>query len=867
MLFVRNLLLSLLLVTQVLGSPWFQNDPGSAYEEEVYLSLRYQGILDEILVAYYDGTTFYLPLIELFDIFAVNYEANPSEFSVKGFFLDEDNRYSLDFLDYSASVGENNFQLDANDFLLKEIDYFVSPKLLNEVFDLGVEVDISRLTVRLAAPQELPIAKRYSQRKREQLRQRYTQYIDESEYKLISARQPKLADGAFFDYSFYSAVSEQNTSANVNIGVGGELLAGDVQGSLISKSNQEGGEVSTKNLRWRYVDTSQPWYTSVTLGEQSSSGLINQSYRGIRITNEPLIPKRSYDTYVIDGVTDPDAEVELYENDRLVDVIKADDAGYYRFMIPLNYGQSDFKIKIYAKQGQVIELDRRVDVPFNFLPVNEVRYAFSTGRVTLSDSPWKDQPEILSSRVAMGLKNWLTGGLGLEYISNGNKDRPVFYGQLSSRLPNDMLVGVDAVLSNYYRFSLRNSTPAGASFNGDYTYYLSQGLYNVGGYLQRFSSNFFIPFTFKNKSFTARSSVNYTQRQESDELSISANMIQYAKGVRFQYGLKENHRFASNAHTASSSFNMGAVYVIPRRPNTNPWLQSTYLRSEISYNRILGKFHYYNAHYIKQINPRLQAQSLVSIDLIGDSKFFEIGIVWDVDKLRTATSLRSAGSTPTIIESVRGSVGWDRNYNNMVWDNRQQVGRSGLTVRMFVDENNSGKYEDGEEVLKGNALTLMQNSARPITNNGVTRMTQLQPYRRYNFQINESRIDNPMLSPPEKKFSIVTDPNRYKLIEIPFYTMGIIEGSVDRKVSDQLLPVAGLKIHIRGLERDFEQTVRTFADGSFYSMDIPPGNYEAWVDDSQLEFLSMISVPAIQTFRVEANADGEYIEGLDFLLE
>ena len=866
----RGLVFFILLSSQVFGSSWFSkffNDPSPSYEEEVYLSLRHQGVLDEILVAYYNGTNFYLPLTELFDFFAINYTNDPATFSVSGYYLETDNEYTVDFYRYFASIGDRVVQLDADDFIIKEVDYFVSANLLNEVFNLGIDVDISRLTIRLESPEELPIVKRYARRKKEHLRQLYTQDVDETEYELISGREPRRTEGAFFDYSIYNALSAKNNYLKMNVGAGGEVFAGDVQGTILTSVNQGVGELSLSNFRWRYVDTSRPWYSAVSLGELSSVGLMSQTYHGAQITNEPLVPKRSYDSYVLDGVTDPGAEVELYENDRLVDVIKADDIGYYRFMVPLNYGQSQFKIRIFERQGRVIELDRYVQIPFNFLPVDEVRYTVGTGRLASANGALDGQRDIASGRVSMGLKNWLTGGVGFEYISLNNSDKPVYYGQLSSRMSNDILFGLDAVWSNYYKFTMRKSNATGASYTGDYTYYASDGLYNVRGYRHRLNSSFFYPFKYRSMSFSTRGSLNLTRRVDGSDVGLSLNVTQFTQGIRFQYGLKENHRFEGGTRTASSTLNLGAVYIIPRRPSIKPWLQGTYLRTELTFDRVLGQFKRYSLQYNKQLNSRLKAQSLFSVDLVRGTKFFEVGVVWDVDKFRTSTSIRSVGSTPSFIESVRGSVGWDRNNNQLVFDNRQQVGRSGLTIRMFVDENNSGTYDEGEEILKGNALTVVQNSSRPVTNNGITRLTQLQPYRRYNLQINEARIDNPILTPVNKKFAVVTDPNRYKLIDVPFYTVGIIDGSVDRMFQGKRYPVAGLKLHVKEIDGDFEQTVRTFADGSFYSMDIPPGHYEITVDESQLLFLNAIARPASRTFTLQQDAEGDYIEGLYFVLE
>ena len=94
-----------------------------------------------------------------------------------------------------------------------------------------------------------------------------------------------------------------------------------------------------------------------------------------------------------------------------------------------------------------------------------------------------------------------------------------------------------------------------------------------------------------------------------------------------------------------------------------------------------------------------------------------------------------------------------------------------------------------------------------------------------------------------------------------------VDGRVDRLSEGQNKPISGLRIHLSNEDGSYTATLRTFGDGSFYSMEIPPGQYEAWVDETQLEFLGMISKPEKLGFTVEADPEGDYIEGLNFLLE
>ena len=143
---------------------------------------------------------------------------------------------------------------------------------------------------------------------------------------------------------------------------------------------------------------------------------------------------------------------------------------------------------------------------------------------------------------------------------------------------------------------------------------------------------------------------------------------------------------------------------------------------------------------------------------------------------------------------------------------------------MFIDENNSGTYESFEDILPGNAVSIQRASARQLSKSGISRLSQLEPYRRYNFVVNEAKVPNPLLLPRNKEFSVVLDPNSYKTLDIPFYTTGIIDGRVDKLADGVLYPISGLRVHVKQIDGPFEATLRTFSDGSYYSMEVPPGD-------------------------------------------
>lgn len=844
----------------------FQDSESVNEEEEVYLSFRYQGAIDAIVIALATDDDFYLPVTELFELFAVNYTLTPSNFSISGYYLFESNTYVLDFANFRATINGKEFNLNASDFIVKDVDFYVKPQLLEQIFDLRMTIDLSRLVLKLDTQKTLPIISRLTNRKSQQTRMRYTQVSDEW-FPLLVNRNPRVANGAILDYTLYTSVSENNRVVNLNSNFGGELLFGDVQGRLTTSSNTLGTQTELSGFRWRYVEDRSPWFTRLNIGSINSRGLTSQTFKGVSVSNEPIVTRRSFDQYVIDGHTEADAEVELYSDNRLVEVSKSDESGYYRFFVPLSYGVSRFKTRIYAKQGHIIEQDRQIDVPFTFLPPGEFRYQINAGTQSTTDSIYQVDQNLGLATLAYGVNNWLSVKGGIDYSSEGNSGNPFLYNQISSRVGSAFLMNMDMVYGAYYRMTASGYGPETSSWNVNYTYYEKQGELNSLGYDQQFNTGLFFPLPMGVSPMIVRFEGSWYQKGTENSYRTNLFLNHTYRGFRLQYGFKDEHRFTSLFHTIVSTAHFGAVYSIPRNPIYHPLFQGVYLRGDLFYNTSLGEFDSFSMQFSKQINKNIRLQVSLNDQIRDQNTMIEIGFVWDAEKLRSATSFNNSQGLSSASQTFRGSMALDRSNGAFLWDNRQQVGRSGASIRMFVDENNSGLYDSGETILPGNAISIKRATSRVITHDGVARLTQLQPYRRYNFEVNEAKITDPMLVPLKKEFSVVLDPNSYKILDVPFFTTGIIDGRVDKIVDDQFIPLSGLKIHMKIEDEDTETILRTFSDGSFYSMEVPPGDYELWVDETQLEFLGMNALPEKLFFTVESSAEGDFIENLNFILQ
>jgi hypothetical protein len=216
---------------------------------------------------------------------------------------------------------------------------------------------------------------------------------------------------------------------------------------------------------------------------------------------------------------------------------------------------------------------------------------------------------------------------------------------------------------------------------------------------------------------------------------------------------------------------------------------------------------------------------------------------------------------------VRGTVGYDSYQKVLQPNNLEAVGLSALSMHAFVDKNGDGIFNPDEQTINDVAFNLGQAALAEVDETGITRVRRLLPYTRYNIEIIESSISNPLWIPKTYAFSTITEPNIYKPINIPFYASGVIDGSVLVQTGTSIEAIPGIEIHVKSVDDKYIKNVRVFADGTFYQIGIPPGKYVIYVDSTQLDVLGASCNPPIHSFDVKITAEGDYIEGLNFLLK
>lgn len=844
----------------------------SAPANEVYLSFQYQGVVGKYVTTYYKEGQFYLPVSELFSILKIDHNVNQGTLNISGIYLG-DQEYVLDFKNQVTKHGDQEIQLQAEDFLIKEIDYFLRPEIFENLFGLSFSTDFNNLALDLETTDKMPVVAQYEREEERKKLNRDQNLYNRSFHPLQYDRNYSSLDGAFLDYNLSAIYSNSSQLFTFSNAIGAEFLGGDVQGNIFGAFSGEQSSITTSGLRWRYVQRDSDLFSSVIAGQTNSEGITSRAITGVKISNMPVEPRLLFDRFPIEGNVPAQSEVELYLNNRLIDYQEADESGNYRFLVPLTYGSTNYSVRIYTPSGQAIERNARIQIPFDFLPPGQVDYSLSGGQLENPILGSTERGYMGEASVSTGLTNWLTAKASAEYLTQYHTTLPSVTATLNARLFSNYLVSANINSENFYRLTSSVVYSNGASWNLSYNYNPGNSqLYNVGGSDHLGRASIFTPFQIGNIPLNIRWSSTYQLNGPTPLLRYRADLSTRLGRLNVRLGYTDQQSGALSFEASSASrITNSYTYSIGRYNSIPKLLRGLFIRGNLTYLPEFQQLEEVEFQLSRNLMQTGRLQLTYGHNFVGGFNSLSLNITVDFNNFRSNTTSRATASELSISQNIRGSVGYDPYGNQFLLSNRQQVGQSGAAVRLFVDNNNDGTYQDStDDIINDPAVRVNRAGGQNSIKDGVNYISQLLPYYRYNLEINKGALSNPLLVPDVENFSIITDPNQYKTIEIPFYLSGVISGKVSQKKDSTLSGLGGVRLYLKSdyenssKREAFTKELRTFSDGSFYTYEIPPGKYQLFIDPNQLEFLNSVSEPDTMDIEVKSLAQGDFIEGLNF---
>lgn len=847
---------------------------------EVLLTFTYPAVGQVYLNAVFFDDVPFLPLGEVLSLLYIPAERTENGKGLKGNFPTKNDSWIIDPLTGIVEIKGKTETLEADKFYIGEMDLYLHPEYFERIFGLNFTANIYALSISLTTDETLPLEER---QKRETLRKRLQQSRSgpSPDAPLLYDRERKFIAPGMLDYNLNFTQNEKGRNVGLLLNAGMEFLGGDLQGAF--SGNYQNGNLLTNisGLRWRYVlpggmkPDENVAISSISVGQINTTSMNNStSLLGVGITNNPVIPRLNLDVFVIDGYTQPDSEVELLIGGQLVDFMRADEVGYYRFNAPITFGTIRIGLRIYTPQGEVIVEDRQMQIPFTFLPKGFVTYNIQAGLPQLGlDSLGSDA--IGHADIAYGVTNALTVRAGVDHgqIFGSNNAYSVF--GLSARLFQQYLLNVDVLPNRYYQASGSVFYANNTSINAQYTEHILGSEFNVLGQVRDASMNVFYPFQIFGKFSGFRISgerlwfengfrTNY-QVDVNTQIGRVVARINYRKRIN---GIMEDE----NGVVQPGALSIGLLttsltYTIRRSPSVPVFVRGMFIRGQFRYDTYLKAPQSYNLLLSQTLIKAGRFTLGYDQDLVRKSGQLQVGFLYDFNSIRSSTQFSAGKDIYSAQQSVSGSLGVDPT-GRILATNRDQVTRSGISVRMFIDSNENGIFDQREEIVPAKAVRLDRSANMLLGSDGILRITQLQSYWKYQLDVDINALPNPNLAPKQKSFVFVAEPNRFRSIDIPLYQTGIIEGYVYLDRSGKQEGLGGLRLILEkdGAEVESNEVLRTFSDGGFYAFGLLPGKYKISIDTKQLDFMKAVSDPESIEFEIRALADGDYHENLNFVL-
>lgn len=851
--------------------------------DEVTLTFAYPSIGQVYVTCGFRGDQPLLASAEIFSLLMMPYERQDNRFGLKGAYPSSIDRWEIDPIKFTYIANGEKKTLKADQFYLGETDLFLAPELFEEIFGLKFTINPYGLMLSLQASRLTPIEEKL---KRESVRQRLKQQAPENllkQYPMSYPRRRAFFAPGMLDYNVGITTVKDFSQLNYSLSGGMELLGGDIQGNFTGYQNQSFSSSNFGGVRWRYVfkggldEINNPVISDLTAGQIGILGPYGGAVRGVAITNTPLVPRRVLDVFAIEGYTAPDSEVELLIANQLVDFTRADELGFYRFSTPLTYGTIRIGIRIYTPQGEVITEDRQLQIPFNFSPRGMVNYNVQFGFQEGIFGDTVTSNLIGHGSISYGLTNNLTIRTGVDRRTDSTGLVYTPYGSASFRLFDQYLFNVDILPNTFIRANASVFYANNTSLTIQYSDFQSTNInpeFLSNRANREASVNYFFPFKLFGRMTGLRAGLeqSWFMNGESRRMNFDINTRVGPIVTRLNY--REELTIRPNITNAPQRLLTGAfTYTIPRTPGVPVFVRGMFFRTQLKHDMerldasALGSF-----TFSQTVFKRGRITFGFDHDFKNRANTLNVALLFDFNAVRSSSQsiIRQQGTNAEISfnQALSGSLGADLRNGMVLATNRDQVGRAGVTIRLFIDENSNGKFDKGEEIIPSRAIKLDQSATIMLGKDGLTRITQLQSYWTYRLTVDQSALPDATLAPLVEKFSFVADPNRFKLIDIPLYRTGTIEGMVYRDRGAGVLdPQPGLRLKLaRNGNHEGATTVRTFADGSFYAHGLIPGDYTLLVDSMQLKFMNVVQRPDTLKFTILPLPDGHWIDTLEIRL-
>ncbi|OEY71214.1 carboxypeptidase-like regulatory domain-containing protein [Salegentibacter salarius] len=793
------------------------------------------------------GQDAYIPVKELFDYLKIKNEE--TENGVEGFIIHPDSSYVINPSENRILYKDQEFALSDEQYIKTPLNLYLKSNLFGQIFGLNTNFSFRSLSVTMKTEKDLPVIKEMRLKK---VRENLNRVKGIIEPDTTMARRYPFFKGGALDWGVVTTQqSEFEDDNRLSLGLGTMFLGGETN-LMLNYSTRVPFDSRNQFYQWRYINNESKIFKQVTAGRiftRATSSLF-APVSGVQISNSPFQNRRSFGTYVLNDYTEPRWTVELYVNNVLVEFTQADASGFYTFDVPLMYGNTAVSLRFYGPYGEERIQERVINIPYNFVPKNELEYTLSAGIV--------ENDELNRfSRVNFnyGLSNAVTIGGGAEYLTGVTSGEVMPFVNSSIRFASNFLFTGEYMHGVKGEGILSYRTPGNLQVDLNYIKYDEDQTAINFNYLEERKISFSAPIRTKNFSMFSRFSVNQiimpTTEFTTAQLLLSGAIMGISTNLT-TYGIYNDRVKEPTIYTSLSQ-----NYRLPNKFLFSPQIQYDFSRNQ--FNNI-----------ILEIERPVFEQGFVNFayenNLLRDAHIFEVGLRYAFNFAQTSVTSRLGNRNNSFVQSARGSLLLDDNTGYIMGNNRTAMSKAALSIIPFLDYNTNGKRDPMEPAVSGMEIKNMSGRLSYNEDETVLRITELQPYIDLILEVNPNSLDNIAWKVKNEKIKVHTIPNQFQEIEVPVEVLGEVAGMVYFKEGNSLRGQGRITVNIIDENGNLVKEILTEGDGYFTYLGLKPGNYTAEIDPVQIQKLGYTASDAID-FEIQVDEYGDIVDTLEFTIQ
>ena len=804
----------------------------------ILVELRLGHLATRTVRAYQVGTEVLVPLTQVLQLAEIGYRLSPDG-RLEATVDPGRRQLVIDATSDTMRYGAQRVRLDPKLRLFEEGELYVGAERLGNLLGSPFVVDFTELTVTLADPSDLPAGRRAwrAAARAALLRGPEASHPD----VLLGAERPRW-DGLVFDYSVLAPSSQPLASGGYAGALGADALGGSLELGASSVGRAADGIVRIDGS-WTGVWRDQRWLKQLRLGDGVSTGPAPRALRGVALTNAPFIRPSVIGLERYAGALEGSGwSLEAYRAGELIGFDSVDAAGRFRFELPVRYGENPVDFVAYGPLGEIRSFNQTFRVQGELLPAHRFEYGLSAGSCRSFQCRATGNLDLHYGVT----ERWTVEG-GLEQFWRDTlPDLAHPYASVAGSLSNTWTVTADAVGAALAHGGLRYEPSIDVRLSADYTRYAASTVAPIltpaGARSRLIVVGFLRPlpqagFFYFDGTLDRMTSVSGRTTVVRLETSTQGQALRALPFVRVEQNAP------AVGPSATRSFLGVNGFVLPH-PTLGPVLGPLWLRTGTE---------------LELDGPvRLAAYSLLVARPLGSGLRVETGVSWlrgtpgptlslslttYLSGLRSYTTLTApVGGVASGSQFIQGSLLWDRATGRLATAPGPSLERSGVSGRVFLDENGNGIQDPGEPGLAGVRVRVGTSTAVSDAN-GAFRVWDIVPFEPVSVQVDSSSLPSPLTVPAFGSALLEPGPNRFRGLNIPVVRGAVVEGRVTRGLGKDRAGVAGASVVLTERRSGARRTMTTFSDGAFYTFGVKPGDYELSVDPGTLAALRASAEP------------------------